>query len=175
MMRSGFILALLSVAVAFWTAGAGGQTIEGQTIEQLRLRWGAYPTAPAPMVAPNAATTAPAPPPAPDAFTVLERSQAPGPLPRQRNPQLSAEQLVVVAVNGAGEMINTQLIPDPRILRAETIGPTGEMSSRVLHRADVEFLLTIPDDPALTELRLYKPRWTGTTYVLDLVGTIALR
>jgi hypothetical protein len=172
MMRSRFVLALLSANVAFWTSAASGQTIE-----QLRLRWGAYPTAPAPIVAPNApnaATTVPAPP-APDAFTVLERSRAPGPLPRQRNPQLSADQLVVVAVNGAGETINTQLIPDPRILRAEKIGPTGEMSSQVLHRADVEFLVTIPDDPALSELRLYKPRWTGTTFVLDLVGTIALR
>ena len=168
-MRSTFVLGLLSVNVAFWTSAANAQTIE-----QLRLRWGAYPTAPAPMVAPDAATTVPAPP-APDAFTVLERSQAPGPLPRQRNPQLSAEQLVVLAVNGAGETINTQLIPDPRILRAETVGPTGQMSSQVLHRADVEFLLTIPDDPALTELRLYKPRWTGSTFVLDLVGTIALR
>lgn len=166
-MRSRLVSALLGINVAFWTSLASGQAVE-----QLRLRWGAYPSAPAPMVAPNAGTPAP---PAPDAFTVLERSQAPGPLPRQRNPQLSAEQLVVVAVNGAGETLNTQLIPDPRILRAETVGPTGEMGSRVLHRADVEFLLTIPDDPALAGLRLYKPRWTGTTFVLDLVGTIALR
>jgi hypothetical protein len=161
-MRLWTILTLLLLSVGLVTPA-----VTAQTIQQLRVRWDAYPGAPAAEVAPGSA-------PVSAMYTVLERQRTSGTLPRQRNPQLSSDQLLVVAVNAQGESVDTQLIPDPRVLRAETPGPTGELSGQILHRANPEFLLTLPDDPAITELRLYYPRWTGTAFVLELLGAIAL-
>jgi hypothetical protein len=48
------------------------------------------------------------------------------------------------------------------------------LSGEVLHRAVAELLITLPDDPALTEIRLYHPRWTGTGFVLDPLGAFSL-
>jgi hypothetical protein len=135
-----------------------------QTVQELRVQWQAYVGTP-PETAPGRGIAS-------TVFTVLERRSISGTLARQRDPQLSSDQLVVRALNVRGEIIDTQLIPDPRVLRAEATGPTGELSGQVLHRATPEFLLTLPDNAAISELRVYHPRWTGTAFVLDLMGTI---
>jgi hypothetical protein len=93
---------------------------------------------------------------------------------RQRDPQLSENHLLVRTVNAGGEIVDTQLILDPRVIRAEAPGPSGELKSETLHRASPDFLLTIPDEAAVRELRIYHPRWTGTSFALDLLGTIPL-
>src|SRR4051812_37356042 len=46
-------------------------------------------------------------------FQVTERRIVPGPLPIDRNPELSADQLVVVGVNAGGAALTWQLIRDP--------------------------------------------------------------
>jgi len=138
-----------------------------QMVQEVRVRWDAYFGAPVPQV--MVGTEQPS-----NFFTLIERRGVPGALPRQRNPELSSDQIVVVAVDVKGQEIDWQLIPDPRILRAEHPGPTGELSGEVLHHAETELLITLPDDPAIRELRLYHPRWTGTAFVLDLLGTIPL-
>jgi hypothetical protein len=129
--------------------------------------WNAY-IAPAPQVTPDAVRPA-------DVFTLLARRSLPGSLSRQRNPEVSSNQIAIVAVNAEGRNIDGQLIPDPRILRVEQPGPNGELKGEVLHHVNTELLITIPDDPDIVELRLYKPSWTGTTFILDLLGTIPLR
>ncbi|MDE2180604.1 MAG: hypothetical protein KGJ40_07135 [candidate division NC10 bacterium] len=138
-----------------------------QAVREVRVRWDAYIGAPAPQVAPG--TEQPS-----NLFTLLERRRVPGLLPRQRNLELSSEQIVVVTVDAQGLEIGRQLIPDSRVLRSEGPGPTGELSGVVLHYAKIELLITLPDDPAIAELRLYHPRWTGTAFVLDLLGIIPL-
>ena len=107
-------------------------------------------------------------------MTLLGRRQMAGSLPRQRNPELSADQLVVAAMNARGENVYTQLVPDPRIVRAEVPGPTGELSGQILHYASTELLLSLPNDPAIVEVQLYQPRWTGTSFVLDFLATVPL-
>lgn len=148
--------------------GPPASVVTAQTVREVRVRWEPYIGAPAPQVAPG--TEQPS-----SLFTLLERRRVPGSLPRQRNPELSSEQIVVVAVDAQGLEIDRQLIPDPRVLRGEGPGPSGELSGVVLHHAKTELLITLPDDPAITELRLYHPRWTGTAFVLDLLGIILLR
>jgi len=138
-----------------------------QMVQEVRVRWDAYIGAPAPQLA--IGTEQPS-----NLFTLLERRLAPGSLPHQRNPELSSDQIVVVAVDVKGQEIDWQLIPDPRVLRAEFPGPTGELSGEVLHHAETELLITLPDDPTIRELRLYHPHWTGAAFVLDLLGTIPL-
>ena len=109
-----------------------------------------------------------------DAFTVLDtQSVASGPA-RQRNPELSSDQIVVRAYDRAGALVFTQLVRDPRVLRSESPGPTGELSGQVLQHPTPEFLVSLPQNPAATELRFYHPRWTGAAYVLDLLGTVPL-
>jgi hypothetical protein len=137
-------------------------------LQEVRVRWDAYIGSPAPHVVPQ-----PAQPPA-NAFTVERRSWLSGSLPRRRDRQLSADQLVVVAFDAQGKRIDTQFIPDPRVLRAESPGPSGELRGETLHHATTELLITLPDDPSITELRVYQPRWNGSTFLLDLLGTINL-
>ena len=109
-----------------------------------------------------------------DAFTVLDtQSVASGPA-RQRNPELSSDQIVVRAYDAAGTLVFTQLVNDPRVLRSEGAGPTGELTGQVLQRPSPEFLVSVPDDPPVAQLRLYHPRWTGSAFALDLLGTIAV-
>jgi hypothetical protein len=66
------------------------------------------------------------------------------------------------------------VLPDPRLLRAEWPDPTGVVQGVKLHRANADFFVPVPDDSAITELRVYHPRWTGTAFDLDLVGTVRL-
>jgi hypothetical protein len=156
------------IAAALVVLGIGSNSeAAAQTVQQLRIRWGAADARAA--AAPAADARQPSSP-----FTVVDRRTIAGPLARQRDPQLSPDQLVVHAVNAAGDVLDSQLIRDPRLLRAEIAGPTGELSGRTLQRANPEFLLDIPDTAGLAQIRVYQPRWTGTAFELDLIGTIAV-
>lgn len=147
--------------------GQPASMVMAQTVQEVRVQWEAYIGAPAPQVVPGTAQPS-------NLFTLLERRRVPGSLPRQRNPELSSDQIVVVAVDAQGQEIGRSLILDPRVLRAERPRPTGELSGEVLHHANTELLIALPDDPAIRELRLYHPRWTGTVFDLDWLGTVPL-
>jgi hypothetical protein len=154
------------VASAWVIVGLGlAPDVSAQTVQQLKVQWDAQPPAPA-GADQRLQTTGP--------FRVVERRSIAGSLARQRDPQLSENHLLVRAVNAGGEIIDTQLILDPRVVRAESAGPSGELKGETLHLANPEFLLTIPDGTAVRELRVFHPRWTGTAFVLDPLGTIAL-
>lgn len=157
-------MTLLALVVEFSLLASG---LMAQTVQEVRVGWDAYIAA-APQVGPGTARPA-------DIFTLLARRSLPGLLPRQRNPEVSSNQIAILAVNGEGKEIDGQLVPDPRILRVEQPGPNGELRGEVLHHVNTELLMSIPDDPDIVELRLYKPRWTGTTFILDLLGAIPLR
>lgn len=103
--------------------------------------------------------------------TVLSQMRTQGTLPRQRNPELSPQHLVVVGLNAQGQETSRTIMLDPRILRAETAESSGQLtSSELLYRDDVTFSVTIPDDPSTITLRIYQPRWTGKEFALDLIG-----
>jgi hypothetical protein len=135
-----------------------------QTVQQVRVQW-------------TTAVSDVAPPPGQRAnpLRLLARRSVAGSLPRQRNPQMSADQIFVQAVDARGRVVDSHLIPDPRLVRAEFPGPAGELSGEVLHRVDPDFLITLPNSPNLAELRLFQPRWTGTEFVLEPIGSIDLR
>jgi len=135
--------------------------------EELTVRWTPYPDANASVVAPAGAVPS-------DTFALLERRNVPGALPRQRNPQLSSTQIVAIAVDGSGRELDWQLVPDPRVIRAESAGADGRLSGQVLHRPDARLLLTLPANSPATTIRIYEPSWTGTEFLLRYVGAIAL-
>ncbi|MBM4277118.1 MAG: hypothetical protein FJ041_05830 [Candidatus Cloacimonetes bacterium] len=155
------------IILVILATGAMATMVLAQTVQEVRVKWNAYIAAPAPQV--EIGKEQPS-----NIFTLLERRSAPGLLPRQRNPELSSDQIVVIALDTQGKEIDWQIIPDPRILRAEFPGPTGELRGEVLHHAETELLITLPNDPSVKELRLYHPHWTGTAFILDLLGTIPL-
>lgn len=135
-----------------------------ETYRQAVIRWDAYPG--------NADHVLPGEKSLGHTFTVTNRQIGKGTLPQQRSIELSSGQMLVVAVNKDGQMIAWDLFPDPRILRQEAQTGTNELKGQVLHRSKPEFLVAFPDDKEISELRFYHPQWTGSEYVLDLLGTV---
>lgn len=160
--RYKILLATLFLCIA--SGSVRSQSPEG--VLQVRVQW----TTPADGTPPPAPGRQPVNP-----LRLLERRSAGGSLPRQRNPQVSADQILVQAFNSRGLLVDSHLIPDPRLVRAESPGPTGELAGEVLHWVDPDFLITLPDAPDLVELLLFQPRWTGTEFAFDLIGSISLQ
>ncbi|HEX7314811.1 MAG TPA: hypothetical protein VF297_12870 [Pyrinomonadaceae bacterium] len=98
-----------------------------------------------------------------------------GALPKQRSAELSPTQVVVVALDAEGRMLWCGLVADPRLLRAETAGPDGELTGHIIYRESAEFVVHYPDDEAITEVRLYHPDWDGQRFTLAPVGAVAAR
>lgn len=111
----------------------------------------------------------------PVSVDVLGETRVAGQPPRQRNPQLSRDHLVIIGVDADGVEIARVTTPDPTLVRAETVDEEGRISSRRLFRDSVDFSVVLPDDPKIVKLEIRRPRWTGSEFVLDLVGTDALR
>jgi len=113
-------------------------------------------------------------PPAMHRVTVIQHRRALEPPPRQRHPELSSEQLVVAAFDTQGREINRVVIADPRLVRAETVGPSGELITETFYRESAEFTIGLPDDPNITMLKIYHPHWTGTEFILEPIGETQL-
>jgi hypothetical protein len=111
-------------------------------------------------------------PPTASSFAVLARRTVPSAMVVERAPQLSEDQLVIVALDAAGTELGWQLCKDPRIIRAESPSPTGELAGRTLYRTDVEFVIATPAGVVPARFRIYKPQWNGTEYLLLLLGTV---
>lgn len=107
-------------------------------------------------------------------FTVTEQRRLHHPLPRQRNPELSKEQLVVVALDSQGHELVRVLCPDPRIIRGEAADAKGKLISRVIYRDAADFSVVIPDNPRIGQLQIYHPNWTGSEFVLEPIGKVLL-
>lgn len=108
-------------------------------------------------------------------LTVVERRKWNRPVARQRSSELSANQVLVAAVNGREQLRWWSLIPDPRIIRAEFPDAEGRLSGQVLYQSKGEFIVAFPDDPTITEVRLYHPQWTGSEFTLEPLAVIPVQ
>lgn len=165
-------IVLVALFVGIASGALSGQSDQG--VQQVRVQWSTAANAAVPALGQQAAAPAPGQQSV-SPLTLLERRPTGGSLPRQRNPQVSADQILVQAVNAAGDVVDSHLIPDPRLVRAESPDSTGELTGEVMYRANPDFLITFPDVPDLVELRLFQPRWTGTAFVFDPIGSVSLR
>jgi hypothetical protein len=154
--------AILATVIGFVSLPS---SVSAQMVQELRVLWESATPA-GPPVAPG--TRVPL-------FTPLELKHTPGLLPRPRSLELSTDQIVVVGLDAQGKEVYRNVMLDPRILRAEGPGPTGELTGQVLYHARTEFLIAFPDDQEIAELRLYHPRWTGAAFALDLLASFDLR
>jgi len=134
---------------------------------ELTVRWGDGSAAPG-TIAPDDGR------PVAGRFELVSQRAVNGLPSLERDPQLSEDLLVVFGIGANGVEEGWQLVRDPGIIRAETPGPSGVLSGQLLRRTNATFMITIPAPSSLQELRIYKPRWTGTSFVLDPAGTLTL-
>jgi hypothetical protein len=138
-----------------------------QSSSEIRIRWNAATQASRTAQGLNQAANA-------GAFSLVEKQQSAGPMPRQRMPELSPDQILVVFMDDKGEQEDWALIQDPRILRAETPGPNGELRGNTIYRSNAEFLVPFSRSLRAASLKFYQPRWTGKEFSLDLLGALAI-
>jgi hypothetical protein len=98
---------------------------------------------------------------------VLEEKTRPGTLPRQRSLELSPTQVLIVAVDKSNRLRWWSIVPDPRIVRAETQTPGGELRRQDYYLADLTLVVAFPEDPAIVNLSFYHPSWNGTAFDLQ--------
>lgn len=74
------------------------------------------------------------------------------------SPAMTTEEIFVAAVNAQSELLYWKRIRDPRIVRAESSDANGRMQGRTYHRSTVEMHISIPDNPGITNVRLFLPQ-----------------
>ena len=137
------------------------------TLQEIRVAWTAYAGAPQQMLRPADATPL-------NVFDLQERRRVTGVLPRERNPELSTDRLVIVGAGADGRPLFWFIAPDARVVRAEYQGPDGVLRGEVMHRSNPELRLTFPDAASLTVVRVYEPQWNGERWTLALLGSVDL-
>lgn len=110
----------------------------------------------------------------PRMFTLLEQRLVPGGLRRERFPQLSYDRLIVVVQDAAGRELDWRLVPNPGIVRADAPGPDGRLRGGTIEVDSVELSIAIPDVAGADRVYIFRPRWTGTEYLLDPFGQVRL-
>jgi hypothetical protein len=106
---------------------------------------------------------------------VVKRVRGLGPLPRERDPQLSTDHLVVVSSDGAGRETDWRIVPDPRLIRGEFPDEQGRLTGRLFQRSEANLLVDIPDRSDIVRLRVYACEWTGDAFTLHLIATADLQ
>ena len=156
-------------------AGAGvevGTTLpsaDAQTHKQMRVRWQSSVA----LSSPDANKLEQRP--SPGVVSLVNSTSRNGILPRERSLELSTNQILVVALDENRGLRWWKLLLDPRVVRSETVAPSGEIHGEDLYRPRVEFTLECPDDRAIRELRFYHPSWTGRDFRLESLGALPVR
>lgn len=143
------------------------RTNQPQTYRELRLGW-AESTKSVILLRTEAETTTPR-------VSVVEDKKRPGTLPRQRSLELAPTLMFVAGVDASNKLRWWSIMPDPRIVRAESQTATGEFRSQDFYMANVSFVVAFPDDPEIATLRFYHPVWNGTDFDLKLLTVVPTR
>lgn len=136
------------------------------TYREVKIRWDAYVGAP-PLIDVDTERF-----PKGRTLAVTHRRKRKGTLPLQRSLELAPDRMLVVGVDATGRLRFWTVIADPRLLRAESVGPDNVLTGRLLHHTRPQFTVNLPDDQETKELRFYLPQWNGSDYVLEPVGAV---
>lgn len=98
----------------------------------------------------------------------------PRPVSRRRNSELSEGQLLVVAYDSQGQELARTLVPDSRLVRAETLDASGVLIGEKLFRQKAELTIHLPNIPGMTTLKIFQPRWNGAEFALEPLNDILL-
>ena len=111
----------------------------------------------------------------PPVVSLIEDKKRSGTLPRHRSVELSPTHVFIAAVDATNQLRWWSIIPDPRVVRAEFPTSTGELRSENYSQSNFMLTVAFPDDPKITNLRFYKPRWTGSDFDLNLLAVVPVR
>ena len=96
-------------------------------------------------------------------------------LPVRRAVDLSADSLMVVAVDAKNQLKHWSTVHDPRFMRSEAPGPDGTLQGQIIAVASPELLVSVPDDASVTEVRIYGCKWDGKAFSLELLAKAVLQ
>lgn len=144
------------------------RTAQPQTYRELRIRWTDTTKSTTELRRAADATEQTQNP----SISILEDNKRPGALPRPRSLELSPTHLFIAAVDATNKLRWWSIIPDPRVVRAETQSPTGELRGEEYHIPNVTLVVAFPDDPEIAHLRFYHPVWNGTDFDLKLLTNV---
>lgn len=144
---------------------AGVQAQETETFRQVQVHWETPSRDKSAVNAQQAVGT----------LTVEQSARGSGNLPRRRSLELADTEVLVIAVDENSRLLWWHVMTDPRLLRAESITASGEISGGVSYLPQVDFSIAFPDDPAIKELRIYHPEWTGAEFRLTSLAVLSVR
>lgn len=107
--------------------------------------------------------------------SIVEDKKRSGTLPRHRSLELSPEHIFIAAVDATGKLRWWSIMPDPRLVRAETPTSTGELRRENYYVSNVTLVVAFPDDPEIANLRFYHPVWNGTDFDLKPLAVVSTR
>jgi hypothetical protein len=107
--------------------------------------------------------------------SIVEDKKRAGTLPRQRSLELAPTLMFVAAVDASNKLRWWSIVPDPRVVRAETQTATGELRSQDYYVSNVTVVVAFPDDPEIATLRFYHPVWNGTDFELKPLTVVSTR
>jgi len=141
-----------------------------QTYRELKIRW-ADATKSATELKPANSEEQTQPP----GISIVEDKKRSGTLPHHRSLELSSLHIFVAAVDATNKLRWWSIIPDPRVVRAETKTSTGELRAEIYYVSNVAFIVAFPDDPEIAQLRLYHPVWNGADFDLKPLTIVPTR
>lgn len=150
-------------------AGKMLPSLDAQTYNQIRVRWQSSVA----LSSPDANKLEKQP--SSGVVSLVNSISRNGVVPRERSFELSTNQILVVALDVNRGLRWWKLLLDPRLVRSETVAPSGEIHGEELYRPKVEFIVECPDDPRIRELRFYHPSWTGRDFRLEALGALPVR
>jgi len=107
--------------------------------------------------------------------SIVEDKKRSGTLPRHRSLELSPEHIFIAAVDATDKLRWWSIMPDPRLVRAETPTSTGELRRENYYVSNVTLVVAFPDDPEIANLRFYHPVWNGTDFDLKPLAVVSTR
>jgi hypothetical protein len=127
---------------------------------QIRVRWLADRPAPNPAQATNQ-------------FQVIAMERVSPGAQRDRRPEVTPQNIVVVTLDKAGVERDWRIVQDPRVVRSESEA-LGALRGETLYYMDSELLLVVPALPDGARLQLYKVFSSNGVAMLDPFGQIDL-
>ena len=151
-------------ARAFGTLKANvPQVSDGNLTRELRIHW----------TAPRASTQG-AGTSSVNSFKLLGQVRFSGAPRRERQPEPSANDLVVVVQDSSGRDLDWRIIPNPRLIRSETPDRNGLLSGQLIERDEVELLVYVPDVAGAERIQIFSPVWNGQEFTLDPLGQLTI-
>jgi len=149
-------------------SAAAATPVQAAGTREVRVRWTTGSAASTP------STPAARPVSSGGSFSVSEQRNYPEPARQDSSLNLGPGRLFVATIDRNRGLKSWSLTLDPRIVRSEGPGADGTLTGETLYFEHTEFLVTIPDDPDIVELRLFEVQSEGQSHRLVSAGSVPI-